>query len=129
MSSPVRAKASPASDVALFRRRRDRLPQAQPPVEDLATATVEVDGLEVDLARVLVGARVADGGLEVSLYHPLVETLPHEARLLLARSALAATLGEPVASLVVRELHPAEVTPIDGFDLPALRAFVDGLRR
>jgi hypothetical protein len=115
--------------MALFRRRRDQTPPPQPPVEDLATATVEVDGHTVDLARVLVGARIADGTLEVSLYHPLVESLPAESRRLLARRALAATLGEPAASLIVRELHPAEVTPIDCFDLAALRAFVDGLRR
>ncbi len=119
--------------MAIFRRRRDKaspsgLP-AQPPVEDLTTATVEVEGVTVDLARVTVGARVTDGRLEVSLHHPLVETLDPEARLVLARSVLAATLGEPRATLLVSEVHPAEVTPIDSFDLVALRAFADGLVR
>jgi hypothetical protein len=115
--------------VALFRRRRDTGPQPQPPVEDLSAATLEVDGRTAALAEVQVAARVADGLLEVSVYHPMVETLPPEAREVLARGALTAALGEPLASVLVREVHASEVTPIDGFDLVALRAFVDGLRR
>jgi len=96
-------------------------------VDDLASGTVGIDDLTVDLARVRVGARVEREGLEVSVHHPLVETLTPQDRERLARLVLGAALGEAVA--MVGQVHPSEVPPIDGFDLAALRAFVDAQRR
>jgi hypothetical protein len=63
----------------------------------------------------------------VSVHHPLVETLSPPDRDRLARLVLGAALGESVA--ILSEIHASEVTPIDGFDLAALRAFVDARRR
>ena len=111
--------------MALFRRRPE--PPAQPRIDDLPTGSVELDDLTVDLARVRVGARVVQGRLDVSVHHPLVETLSPEDRPRLVALVLGAALGQDVS--IVREATASEVTPIDCFDLGALRSFVEAQRR
>jgi hypothetical protein len=110
--------------MALFRGRRTA---PRPPVADLETATIEVDGRSMPLREVLLAARVVGSGLSVIVHHPDFELLLEEPRAKAAYEALVATLGEEVFRGTVVELSPATYPPIDPFGPEQLRAFVRSL--
>ena len=109
--------------MALFRRRKT----SRSPVADLDTTSLEVGGSAIALADVLVAARVAGRGLQVSVYHPSFADLPDETRLEAAVEVLVATLGEEGLHRSVVDISPATHPPIDPFGLSPLRAFVQSL--
>jgi len=106
--------------VGLFKRRTT----PRPPVADLDTSSIEVDGRTFALAEVLVAARVEGPGLSVIVYHPAFADLPDEQRALAAQEVLVATLGEEGLRLAVAQVAPATHPPIDPFGLEPLRSFV-----
>ena len=119
----MRAKASAASDVGLFKRRRT----SRQPLADLDGASLEVGGHSLALKDALVAARVEGNALQVVVFHPVFVDLPDEQRLEASVDILVATLGEDVLRLVVSQIDPATHPPIDPFGLGPLRDFVRSL--
>jgi hypothetical protein len=101
----------------------------RPPVADPESVVLRVSGAEIDLARVLVTARMNSGRLDVQAHHPVFADLPAEARLQVTYLALDATLGEVDTELWLGGVHPIEFPPLDGFGLVALRSVVLDVRR
>ena len=110
--------------MGLFRRGRTT---PQPPVADLETAAVDVDGRSLPLREVLLAARVVGPGLSVIVYHPVLADLPEQPRAEAAASLLLATLGEEVLRGIVVDLSPATYPPLDPFGPEQLRDFVRSL--
>jgi hypothetical protein len=110
--------------MGLFRGRRTT---PRPPVADLETASIEVDGHTLALREVLLAARIVGSGMSVIVYHPALADLLEEPRAEAAVELLVATLGEEVLRGTVVELSPATYPPIDPFGPEQLRAFVRSL--
>ena len=103
---------------------------SRPPHPELESVVLSADGSpELDLARVLVSARVNAGRFDVQVHHPVFADLPEESRTQLALLALDAALGELDTELWLGEIAPVELAPLDGFGLTALRSVVQDLRR
>ena len=109
--------------MGLFKRRTT----PRPPVADLDSASIEVSGDTLALAKALVAARVEGPGLSVIVHHPAFADLPEERRTEAAVEILVAALGEDGLRRVVVQIDPATYPPIDPFDLTALRSFVRSL--
>ena len=102
---------------------------ARPPVGDPESVVLSLAGTDVDLARVLVTARMNSSRLDVQAHHPAFADLPVDARLQVTFLALDATLGEVDTELWLGAVQPIEFPPLDGFGLAALRSVVLDLRR
>ena len=122
-SRPARAKASAASEDGALQTAQDSPVTRRRPGHHLARGGRE----QIAMADVLVAARVAGRGLQVSVYHPAFADLPDEARLEAAVEVLVATLGEEGLHRSVVDISPATHPPIDPFGLEPLRAFVRSL--
>jgi hypothetical protein len=101
----------------------------RPPVGDPESVVLSFAGADVDLARVLVTARMNSSRLDVQAHHPAFADLPVDARLQVTFLALDAALGELDTELWLGAVHPIEFPPLDGFGLAALRSVVLDLRR
>ncbi|KNX37670.1 DUF695 domain-containing protein [Luteipulveratus halotolerans] len=120
---------------ALARRWRDAGPgpdaiwsyaDARPGLVDLAGATIEVGGHEVDLDRVRVGVRRVGTRVDVAVSHPVMAQLGDQ-RTLATFLILDSALGEVQTETWIGELAPSDVAPLDGFGLSGLRAVVRDL--
>jgi hypothetical protein len=109
--------------MGLFRRRAT----PRPPVADLSSATVEVDGRTLELGEALVAARIDGPGMAVVIYHPDFADLLDEPRHRAAHEMAVATLGEDLVPRTIVELSAATHAPIDPFTLEQLREFVRSL--
>ena len=102
----------------------------RPPASDPESVVLSAPGgAEIEFSRVQVAARMNGGHFDVEVFHPAFPDLTDEGRLQIAFLALDATLGEVDAELWLGEVHPAEVAPLDGFGLAALRSVVQDLKR
>ena len=103
---------------------------ARPPVLDPESIVIGVPGADhVELSQVSVSARLAGATFDVAVFHPAFSDLPEQVRAQVALLALDAALGEVDTELWLGEVRPAEVPPLDGFGLTALRAVVRDLKR
>lgn len=102
---------------------------ARPAVPDLESVTLDLGGPEpVDLVRVQVSARMNGGRFDVQVHHPSYVVMPEEGRQHATMLVLDAALGEIDTELWVGQIHAAEVPPLDGFGLSALRSVVQDLK-
>ncbi len=103
---------------------------SRPPAPDLDSRVLEASGAaEVDLARVLLTARMNDGRFDVQVHHPMFATLDEQERLELTVEALVAALGEVDVELWLGAVVAVDFAPLDGFGLTALRSVVGDLKR
>jgi hypothetical protein len=102
---------------------------SRPPAADLESVVVDLGGSEtVDLGRVQVSARMNDGRFDVQVHHPAFAAMTEESRQQATMLVLDAALGEIDTELWVGAIHAAEVPPLDGFGLTALRSVVQDLK-
>ena len=83
---------------------------SRPPVADLETATIEVDGQSLELAKALVAARVEGNGLSVIVYHPAFADLSDEPRAQAAVEILVAAPGRGRPAPGGRPGRPGDAT-------------------
>ena len=103
---------------------------AAPPAADPESVVLTGDDIPfVDLSRLDVGARLADGRFDLHVHHPVFAGLSAEERDRIAALALRSGLGDLDAGLWVGEVTASEVPPLDGFGLVALRSVVQDLKR
>ena len=102
---------------------------SRPPAPEPESVVVGIEGQDIDLARVQVSARMNDGRFDVQVHHPAFADLPEQARALATFLAVDAALGEVDTELWLGEVLPAELEPLDGFGLTALRSVVQDLKR
>ena len=102
---------------------------SRPPAPEPESVVVEIEGQDIDFARVLVSARMSDGRFDVQVHHPAFPDLPAQARAMATFLAVDAALGEVDTELWLGEVVPVEHEPLDGFGLTALRSVVQDLKR
>jgi hypothetical protein len=102
---------------------------ARPPAQDPESVVLSAgDGDALSLGEVVVGARKAGTRLDVVVHHPAFKDLPQEVRAQVTFLALDTALGEVDTEVWLGEVTPAELAPLDGFGLNALRAVVRDLK-
>jgi hypothetical protein len=101
---------------------------SRPPTPDPEAVVLSVGSGDIDFSLVQVAARMNDGRFDVQVFHPGMSDLDEEDRLQVTMLALDAALGEIDSELWLGEVQPAEVAPLDGFGLTALRAVVQDLK-
>lgn len=103
---------------------------ARPPAADPESIVLAApDGTDVALAQVRVAARAEGGRFDLQVHHPTFADLPEEARFQVTSLALDAALGEVDSALLLGEVIPVEMAPLDGFGLNALASVVRDLKR
>jgi len=98
-----------------------------PPVPDPTGVTVNLGARRLRLADVRVVARVADGLVDVAVFHPLFPELDERQRRTMTFLPLDATLGERLAGERLGRVEPAAAEPAGAFGLLELRELVRGL--
>jgi hypothetical protein len=101
----------------------------RPPVADLASVRLDVEGTSLALEDMLTSARREGARLHLSVFHPAFPDLPERARVDLALLSLDAVLGEGDVEMWIGKLEAATFTPLDPVPLVALRAAVRDLRQ
>ncbi len=101
----------------------------RPPTPDPESVLLSVDGeADLDFSRVRVAARLNGARFDVQVHHPAFPDLPPEVRAQVTFQALDAALGEVDTEVWLGEVTPAEMDPLDGFGLVALRSVVRDLK-
>jgi hypothetical protein len=90
--------------------------------------TLGLGGVDIDVARATIAARVEGPVVDVTVHHPLFADLPDDARRTAAFLLLDATIGETEVELWVREIGTTPVLPLDPVPLAGLRSVVRQLR-
>lgn len=98
-----------------------------PPVPDPSEVTVNLGGHRISLGEFRVAAHVADGQVDVEVYHPMLTELDDAARSAMTFLPLDATLGERLAAERLRRVDVAEGEPAGSMSLLELRDLVRGL--
>ncbi|MEU4803588.1 hypothetical protein [Actinosynnema sp. NPDC023587] len=98
-----------------------------PPVPDPTLVTVNLGVKAVRLADVRVAAHLADGLVDVAVFHPLFGDLDDTQRQTMTYLPLDVTLGERLAARHLGRVETALTEPGGAIDLLALRELVRGL--
>jgi hypothetical protein len=100
-----------------------------PPVPDPSEVTVNLAGHRINLAdiRVVAQVDVAEGVVDVAVYHPDLADLAERERTAMTFLPLDATLGERLAGERLRRVETALAEPANAISLLALRDLVDEL--
>jgi hypothetical protein len=100
-----------------------------PPVPDPTEVTVNLAGHQLRLGDFRVVAQVADGAVDVAVYHPELAELGEEARRAMTFLPLDVTLGERLAGQWLGRVETAAQEPAQTIDLLELRELVRSLAR
>ncbi|GAA3461681.1 hypothetical protein ACFFSW_16355 [Saccharothrix longispora] len=95
-----------------------------PPVPDPTVVTINLGARRIALADVRVVARVADGLVDVAVYHPEFAALDDDARRTMTFLPLDVTLGERLAGERLGRVETASTEPEGTIDLLELRDLV-----
>ncbi|WP_433264302.1 hypothetical protein ACQPZF_34665 [Actinosynnema sp. CS-041913] len=98
-----------------------------PPVPDPTEVTVNLGAKRVRLADVRVVAQVADGLVDVAVFHPLFADLDDAQRRTMTFLPLDVTLGERLAGERLGRVETAAAEPEGTIDLLEFRELVRGL--
>jgi hypothetical protein len=98
------------------------------PAPDPGNVRIGIGGVDLDLARAGVAARVRGASVDVTVYHPGFVGMPEQQRTQAAFLMLDTVLGEAAVETWIGAIGSTQVEPLDPVPVVGLRSVVGELR-